>query len=64
VKLAGMPTRALGLTKRLLNRAWRAELEEHLEYEALLQHTAGNTADHREGVLAFLEKRKPTFNGR
>lgn len=63
-KLAGMPTRALGLTKRMLNRAWRAELEEHLEYEALLQFTAGNTADHREGVLAFLEKRKPAFSGK
>ena len=63
-KLASMPTRAIGLTKRLLNRAWTATLPDQLEYEAFLQQTAGHTADHREGVLAFLEKRKPTFLGR
>jgi 2-(1,2-epoxy-1,2-dihydrophenyl)acetyl-CoA isomerase len=63
-KLANMPTRALGLTKRLLNSAWTATLDAELETEAFLQHTAGNTADHREGVLAFLEKRRPRFTGR
>lgn len=63
-RLATMPTRALGLTKRLLNHAWTAKLEDQLETEAFLQFTAGNTADHREGVAAFLEKRKPRFIGR
>lgn len=63
VKLANMPTRALGLTKRLLNQAWTADVERQLESEAFLQFTAGNTADHREGVRAFLEKRKPVFRG-
>jgi 2-(1,2-epoxy-1,2-dihydrophenyl)acetyl-CoA isomerase len=63
-KLANMPTRALGLTKRLMNSAWTATLDSELETEAFLQHTAGNTADHREGVLAFLEKRRPKFLGR
>ncbi|MCH8806617.1 MAG: enoyl-CoA hydratase/isomerase family protein [Planctomycetes bacterium] len=62
-RLAALPTRAIGLTKRLLNRAWTAELEQQLEYEAFLQETAGQTADHREGVLAFVEKRKPDFKG-
>lgn len=62
-KLANMPTRALGLTKRLLNAAWTASLDDQLETEAFLQFTAGNTADHREGVVAFLEKRKPKFVG-
>lgn len=62
-KLAAAPTRAIGLTKRLLNRAWTATLAEQLEYEAFLQQTAGHTADHREGVRAFLEKRKPAFRG-
>lgn len=62
-KLAAMPTRALGLTKRLLNSAWTASLDDQLETEAFLQFTAGNTTDHREGVLAFLEKRKPKFTG-
>lgn len=64
LKLAALPTRAIGLTKRLLNRAWTANLEDQLEYEAFAQQTAGLTADHREGVLAFLEKRKARFLGR
>lgn len=62
-QLASMPTRAIGLTKRALRHAWTSTLEDQLEYEAFLQHTAGNTADHREGVTAFLEKRKPEFRG-
>ncbi|MBL8880026.1 MAG: enoyl-CoA hydratase/isomerase family protein [Phycisphaerales bacterium] len=63
-RLASMPTRAIGLTKRALNRAWTATIEDTLEAEAYGQATAGRTADHREGVLAFLEKRKPGFMGR
>ena len=63
-KLANMPTKALGLTKRLLSGAWTSSLDQQLETEAFLQHTAGNTADHREGVLAFLEKRRPKFVGK
>jgi 2-(1,2-epoxy-1,2-dihydrophenyl)acetyl-CoA isomerase len=63
-RLAAMPTRAIGLMKRALNKAWTATLDEQLEMEAFLQHTAGNTADHREGVLAFVEKRKPRFAGK
>ena len=62
-KLASMPTKAIGLTKRALNKAWTATLEDQLEYEAFCQQTAGNTADHREGVNAFVEKRKPAFKG-
>ncbi len=60
-RLAELPATALGLTKRALNRAWTAELEDQLEYEAFLQQTAGRTADHREGVAAFIEKRRPRF---
>jgi 2-(1,2-epoxy-1,2-dihydrophenyl)acetyl-CoA isomerase len=63
-RLAGMPTRAIGLTKRALQRAWTATLDDQLEYEAFLQDTAGRTADHREGVAAFVEKRKAKFVGR
>jgi 2-(1,2-epoxy-1,2-dihydrophenyl)acetyl-CoA isomerase len=63
-KLASMPTRAIGLAKRSLNRAWTALLDDQLEYEAFLQHTAGTTADHREGVAAFIEKRQPKFEGK
>lgn len=64
LKLAALPTRALGLTKRLLNAAWTASLDEQLEHEAFSQFTAGNTTDHREGVRAFLDKRKPAFVGK
>jgi 2-(1,2-epoxy-1,2-dihydrophenyl)acetyl-CoA isomerase len=46
-----------------MNRAWSAELEDQLDYEAMLQTVAGQTRDHREGVAAFLEKRKPAFKG-
>jgi 2-(1,2-epoxy-1,2-dihydrophenyl)acetyl-CoA isomerase len=62
-RLAAAPTRALGLTKRAFNHAQNATLDEQMEYEALLQATAGRTADHREGLEAFLAKRPPRFTG-
>jgi len=62
-KLASLPTRAIGLTKRAMNAAWTADLAAQLDYEAMLQTTAGQTKDHREGVTAFLEKRSPKFTG-
>lgn len=62
-KLAGLPTRAIGLTKRAMNASWLSDLETQLDYEAMLQTTAGQTRDHREGVAAFLEKRPPKFTG-
>jgi 2-(1,2-epoxy-1,2-dihydrophenyl)acetyl-CoA isomerase len=62
-KLANGPTRALGLSKRVVNQAIRLELSEALEYEAQNQDIAGKTKDHLEAVQAFLEKRKPKFSG-
>ena len=62
-ELANLPTRAIGLTKRAINASWSADLDTQLEYEAMLQGTASLTQDHREGVLAFLEKRPPKFQG-
>jgi len=59
---AGSPT-AVGLTKRALQRALEAGWTETLEYEADLQGVAGRTADHAEGLRAFLEKRSPDFTG-
>jgi 2-(1,2-epoxy-1,2-dihydrophenyl)acetyl-CoA isomerase len=63
-RLANGPTRGIGLTKRLLNAAEDATLEETLAIEAALQELAGRTEDHAEGVAAFGEKRDPTFTGR
>jgi 2-(1,2-epoxy-1,2-dihydrophenyl)acetyl-CoA isomerase len=62
--LAALPTRGIGLTKRLFDHAENATLEEQLEFEAQLQSVATGTADFREGVNAFLEKREPRFEGR
>jgi 2-(1,2-epoxy-1,2-dihydrophenyl)acetyl-CoA isomerase len=61
---ASLPTRAIGMTKRLFDHADTATLEEQLELEAQLQTAATKTEDFREGVAAFLEKREPAFMGR
>jgi 2-(1,2-epoxy-1,2-dihydrophenyl)acetyl-CoA isomerase len=63
-ELAALPTRAIGMTKRLLDRAATSTLEEQLELEAQLQAAAAASEDFSEGVAAFLEKREPRFSGR
>ena len=60
---AARPTLAVGRTKQLFEHAFAASLEEQLALEAELQQASVGTADFREGVGAFLEKRPPTFTG-
>ena len=62
-QLALMPTRGIGLTKRLLNDSVYNSLERQLDNEARVQAEAGRTTDFIEGVRAFLEKREPRFKG-
>ncbi len=61
--LANMPTKALGLTKRLMNQSLTNNLEQQLQLESDLQIEASSTNDYSEGVSAFVEKRKPVFKG-
>lgn len=63
-KLAKMPTRGFGLTKRGFNAGFSNNLENQMKLEAKLQAEAGNTYDYNEGVQAFLDKRKPEFKGK
>lgn len=62
-KLAKMPTKGLGLTKRALNQSMTNNLTDQLALEDELQTIAGHSHDYNEGVNAFLEKRKPNFKG-
>jgi 2-(1,2-epoxy-1,2-dihydrophenyl)acetyl-CoA isomerase len=61
--LSIMPTKAIGFTKRLLNESLTNDLNTQLHLEGNLQIEAANTSDYKEGVNAFLEKRKPEFKG-
>ncbi len=62
--MANMPTKALGLTKRLLNNSMQNSLEEQLNMESKLQIEAAQSEDYAEGVDAFVNKRKPNFKGK
>ncbi len=64
LKLAQMPTRALALTKTALNISMQNTFNEQLAEEDKLQRTAADTADYKEGIDAFIEKRKAVFIGK
>ena len=64
VKLANMPTKALGMIKELLNKSMTNTLDQQLALESKLQIEAAQSADYAEGVAAFIEKRKPNFKGK
>ena len=64
VKMAKMPTKGLGLTKRVLNESLVNNLQEQLALESKYQIEAAQTEDYSEGVNSFVEKRKPNFIGK
>ena len=63
-KLANMPTKGLAYTKLAFNKSLTNDLDNQLAVEEHLQSDASHTDDYKEGVAAFLEKRKPTFTGK
>lgn len=64
LKMAQMPTKALALTKEALNQSLANSLDEQLTLESKFQIEAASSADYKEGVNAFVQKRKPEFKGR
>jgi 2-(1,2-epoxy-1,2-dihydrophenyl)acetyl-CoA isomerase len=63
-ELAAGPTESFGATKRLFHRGWTETLETQMELETRALSDTARTADAREGISAFLEKRTPEFSGR
>jgi 2-(1,2-epoxy-1,2-dihydrophenyl)acetyl-CoA isomerase len=63
LNVAAMPTKAIGLTKRLLNESYNNDLKTQLNLERDIQVESAKSYDYNEGVKAFLEKRKPEFKG-
>ncbi len=64
LKMAKMPTKALGMIKELLNKSMTNNLDQQLEMESKYQIEVAQSEDYNEGVKAFIEKRKPNFKGR
>ena len=63
IRLANMPTKALGMIKELFNASMTNSLEEQLAMESKYQIEAAQSEDYAEGVAAFIEKRQPKFKG-
>lgn len=63
-RLAGAATVAMGLTKRSVNRGLELGLVEAMEHEAYALELSSRTADFKQGLAAFKERRAPRFEGR
>lgn len=63
VTLSQLPTKALAFTKQALNKSLEQNLEQQLETEDTFQQKAAGTNDFKEGVFAFIQKRKADFKG-
>lgn len=63
-ELANLPTKALAITKEAFNKSYINDLEKQLELESVAQQKAAETADFQEGITAFIEKRKPDYQGK
>jgi 2-(1,2-epoxy-1,2-dihydrophenyl)acetyl-CoA isomerase len=63
-ELAASATVAVGLTKRCIHRSLHGGLAEAMEHEAVALELSSRTADFKEGLLAFTERREPSFEGR
>jgi len=64
IQLAAGPTQAYGISKRLLHSGWTETLETQMENESQAIANSARTADAREGIKAFLEKRPPKYKGK
>lgn len=63
-QLAAMPPKSLSYVKRAINESFNNDLESQLSLELKLQELCGETNDYKEGVTAFIQKRKAVFSGR
>lgn len=62
--LANLPTKAISLTKKAFNESYENTLTQQLDLEGILQQQAAESEDFMEGITAFLEKRKPNYQGK
>lgn len=63
-QICSLPTQSIALTKKAFHLSYQNSLEEQLEFESVIQQKASETEDFKEGITAFLEKRKPEYKGK